>query len=141
MASIRIGELARRAEVNLQTIRYYERRGLLPEPPRTAGNYRVYSPDDVLRVRFIRRAQELGFSLDEIGELLSLRLDANSRCGDVRTRAAAKLRDLDDRIDSLQSMRAALASLVAECPSDAPVKQCPILQTLDATEAPCRRSS
>ena len=87
---LNIGTLAKQAEVNIQTIRYYERRGLLPEPERTASNYRVYAADTVRRVRFIKRAQDLGFTLSEIKELLDLRASPRSCCEDVRARSKAK---------------------------------------------------
>jgi MerR family transcriptional regulator, copper efflux regulator len=131
MAALRIGEVARRAGVNLQTIHYYERRGLLPVPPRTGSNYRAYSEDAVLRVRFIKRAQELGFTLKEIEELLSLRVVPEACCANVRTRAEAKVRDIDEKVRALLAMRKILSGLIAECPSDAPVAQCPILMAFE----------
>lgn len=131
MAGLRVGELAARAGVNLQTVYYYERRGLLPPPPRNVANYRLYAPDAVRRVRFIRRAQELGFTLSEIEELLSLRAAPRARCTDVRERAQAKIHDIDARIASLRAMRRALKRLVAECGTDGPVTQCPILDALE----------
>ena len=130
MQGLKVGEVAKHAGVNLQTIHYYERRGLLPEPPRTDSNYRLYSADTVLRVRFIKRAQELGFTLEEIRELLSLRAAPRARCGDVRGRAEAKVRDIDTRIHTLQAMRKALTKLVGECSGRGPVTECPILEAL-----------
>jgi len=134
MDGFKIGQVAGKAHVNLQTIRYYERRGLLPAPPRTASNYRVYSRDTVRKVRFIKRAQELGFTLDEIKELLSLRAAPGARCDDVRERAEAKLQDIHLRIRTLRAMRTALAQLVVECSGAAPVAECPILEALDGEE-------
>lgn len=132
MEGLRIGEVAGRAGVNLRTIHYYERCGLLPAPPRTASNYRVYPEEVVLRVRFIKRARELGFTLSEIKELLLLRVDPRSRSIDVRTRAEAKVKDIDARIQTLQGMRRALSTLIAQCSGKGPVSQCPILQALEA---------
>lgn len=132
METLRAGEVARRAGVNRQTIRYYERRGLLPAPPRTRSNYRAYPADAVLRVRFIQRAQELGFTLEEIRELLSLRAAPRARCADVRRRAEAKVRDIDRRIRTLEVMRGALARLITECSGSGPVTECPILEALDS---------
>lgn len=131
MPGLRAGEVARRAGVNLQTIHFYERQGLLPPPPRTASNYRMYSQDAVRRVQFIKRAQELGFSLRDIDLLLSLRARPRTRCADVRQQAAVKLRDIDEKIKSLQRMRKALTKLIAECSGQGPVTECPILEALD----------
>jgi Hg(II)-responsive transcriptional regulator len=126
-----IGKLAQRAQVNVQTIRYYERRRLLPEPERTASNYRVYAEDTVLRVRFIKRAQDLGFTLNEIKELLELRASPRSCCKDVRARSEAKIHDIDEKVRSLEAMRKALSKLVSACSGQGPVTDCPILETLE----------
>ena len=134
MPALKVGEVAKRAGVNLQTIHYYERRGLLSKPPRTGANYRAYPADAVLRVRFVKRAQELGFTLKEIKELLSLRAAPRTRCADVRQRATAKVQDIDAKVRTLQAMRKALTKLVGECSSEGPVTQCPILEALDADE-------
>jgi len=132
MNGLRVGEVARRAGVNLQTVHYYERRGLLPTPPRTDANYRSYPAGAVLRVRFIKRAQELGFTLKEIEELLSLRATPRAGCADVRGRAEAKVRDIDEKIRTLEAMRRALTKLVGECSGRGPVTDCPILEALGA---------
>lgn len=130
-----IGKLAEQAQVNVQTIRYYERRGLLRDPERTASNYRVYGGDTLRRVRFIRRAQELGFTLSEIKELLELRASPRSCCADVRERSEAKMRDIDEKVRTLQAMRKALARLVRACSGRGPVTECPILESLEDEEA------
>ncbi len=133
MDGLTIGDVAKRADVNIETLRYYERRGLVARPPRSTSNYRLYSEDTVRRVRFIKHAQELGFSLNEIQELLSLRAAPKARCADVRTRAVAKINDIEDRIRALLAMKKALAKLVTECSSGrAPLSDCPILDSLDA---------
>ncbi len=129
--ALKIGKVARQAGVNLQTIHYYERRGLLPKPPRSESNYRSYPEDAVLRVRFIKRAQELGFTLKEIKELLSLRAAPRTRCADVRERAEEKLRDIEDKIRTLETMRKALTTLIGECSGRGPVTACPILDALE----------
>lgn len=134
MEGLKVGEVAKRAAVNLQTIRYYERQGLLPRPPRTASNYRVYSQDAVRRVRFIKRAQELGFALRDIKELLSLRAAPRTCCADVRRQAQAKLRGIDEKIGTLQRMRRALTKLIGECSGRGPVTACPILEALDSED-------
>jgi Hg(II)-responsive transcriptional regulator len=132
MEVLKVGEVAQRAAVNLQTIHYYEREGLLPRPPRTASNYRVYTEDAVRRVRFIKRAQELGFALRDIKELLSLRAAPRTCCGDVRERAKTKLRDIDEKIGTLQGMRKALTKLIGECSGRGPITACPIPEALDS---------
>ncbi len=129
--TIRIGEVARQAGVNVQTLRYYERRRLLREPGRRASGYREYPPDTVRLVRFIKRAQELGFTLVEIGGLLRLREDQRASCAEVRTAAIVKIEDIDRKIKSLQAMKRALAILVNSCTSNAPVRECPIIESLD----------
>jgi len=134
MIGLKVGEVAKQAGVNLQTIHYYERRGLLPTPPRTDSNYRVYPGDAVLRVRFIKRTQELGFTLKEIKELLSLRASPRTRCVDVRRRAEAKRNDIDDRVRTLHAIRKALTKLIDECSGTGPATQCPILEALDSED-------
>ncbi len=129
---INIGGLATQAEVNIQTIRYYERRGLLPEPERSASNYRVFTGDTVRRVRFIKRAQDLGFTLTEIKELLELRAAPRSCCQDVRERSEAKIKDIEEKVRTLQGMKKALSKLVRACSGRGPVTECPILDSMDS---------
>ena len=131
---MRIGEVAREAGVNIQTLRYYERRGLLEQPRRTASGYRAYPSETVRVVRFVKRAQELGFTLVEIEELLRLR-DRRVRSRErVQAHAAAKLSDIDERIQSLKAMREALTVLLDSCRCAGP-PECPILEALDAESA------
>jgi MerR family mercuric resistance operon transcriptional regulator len=132
MVALKTGELARQAGVNLQTIRYYERQGLLPRPARTQAGYRMFATETVGRVRFIKRAQELGFSLREIRGLLALRVDGRTSCAEVRRRAQAKGADVDKKIRALEEIRAALERLTAACSGRGPVGECPILQFLDS---------
>ena len=134
MEGITIGTVARRAAVNLQTLRYYERQGLLQKPPRTRSNYRLYPEEAVRRIRFIKRAQELGFSLKEIKELLSLRAAPRTRCSQIRKRAEAKVKNIDGKVRTLKSMRKALSKLIAECTGRGPVTDCPILGSLDSED-------
>lgn len=133
MTALSTGELARQGGVNTESIRFYEREGLLAKPPRTPAGYRMFSADDARRVRFIKRAQELGFSLREIKELLGLRLEAGTSCSDVRHKAEAKLKDIDQKIRDLQRMKKALARLATACPGRGSIDDCPILETLDST--------
>lgn len=126
-----IGQAAREADVNIETFRYYERRGLVPEPPRSQGNYRLYPGETVRRVRFVKRAQELGFTLNEIGDLLALRESSEATCDDVRVQAVEKVRDIDEKIRSLKAMRQAISTLVNRCPGEGPVDACPIIESLE----------
>ena len=102
METFTIGQLAKRANVNLETIRFYERRGLLPEPPRNKSGHRQYSNKDLRRTEFIKRTQSLGFSLQEISDLLLLRVKSGKTCGDVKLRVKAKLIDIEEKIETLQ---------------------------------------
>jgi len=130
-----IGTLARQADVAIDTVRYYERQGLLPAPPRRASGYRDYDAAAVERVRFIRRAKDLGFSLEEIGDLLALQDDRQHGVEGIKQRASKRLHELDRRIAQLTEMRDALAVLVAECPGSGEPAGCPILGDIrgDAT--------
>ena len=128
---LKIGELAEQGQVSLQTIRYYEREGLLPKPPRLTSGYRVFSSEAVRRVRFIKRAQELGFSLTEIKELLSIRIDPKSDCSDVQKLARAKVTDIEGKIRTLQGMKKVLNKLASACPGVGPSIECPILESFD----------
>jgi MerR family copper efflux transcriptional regulator len=129
-----IGEVAKRARVHVETLRYYERRGLLIEPLRSESNYRLYADDTVRRVRFIKAAQALGFSLKEIQELLVLQAAPQASCADIRTRAETKITDLDAKIDLLIAMKHALSKLIEECLTDGPLTDCPILAALENQE-------
>ena len=131
MKSLTIGRLAKQAGVNLETVRFYERRGLLPRPPRSASGYRLFPIETARRLRFIRRAQELGFSLTEIGELLSLRVSRRTTSADIRKRAEAKVADIQAKIRSLESMRRTLQKLTKVCDGCGPTAECPILESLD----------
>jgi len=127
---LKIGEVAERASVNLQTIRYYEREGLLPKPPRLASGYRTFPDAAADRVRFIKRAQELGFSLAEIRELLSLGRGAGAQ--EMRDRAKAKVADIEQKIRALREMKSALNKLAERCPGCGPLSDCPILDAMGA---------
>ncbi len=131
MKSLTIGRLAKQAGVNLETVRFYERRGLLPKPPRSASGYRPFPSDAARRLRFIRRAKELGFSLKEIRELLSLRVSRTTTSRDIRTRAEVKIADIDAKIKSLESIKKRLRKLTNVCEGCVPVAECPILESLD----------
>jgi len=131
MNSLTIGRLARQAGVNLQTVRYYERRGLLQRPPRSASGYRLFPLETGRRLRFIRRAKELGFSLAEIRELLSLRVSPAAKSADIPKRAEAKIADIEAKIRSLDSMKKTLQKLTRVCKGCGPIAKCAILESLD----------
>lgn len=129
-----IGALARRAGVGIDTIRYYEREGLLPAPLRRASGYRSYGDATVTQLRFIRRAKLLGFTLEEIRDLLALSRDRSHGVKAVKRRAEERLHALDARIADLTRVRNGLAELVAACPGRGEPEHCPILLALGDTE-------
>ena len=126
-----IGRLARQVGVNLETVRFYERRGLLPRPPRSASGYRLFPAEAVRRLKFIKRAQELGFSRKEIRELSALRISLRTTSAEIRKRTEAKIADIEGKIKSLDSIRKSLVQLARSCGGCAPVSGCPILESLD----------
>lgn len=132
---MRIGEVASQARVSVETLRYYERRGLLPAPERSDSGYRDYEPDTVRRVHFVRHAQELGFTLDEIGDLLTLWTDSSTSCDQVADRATATLVRIDEKIHQLRRMREALGKYVKACRAKRSLSDCPLLETLGRPEA------
>lgn len=127
-----IGQLAERTGfgVGVETIRYYERKGLLDEPPRTPAGYRQYPPGTVDRLRFVRRAQALGFTLDEIGDLLELRVDEVAACPSVEESARTKLELVKSKIRELRRIRRSLEHLLRACRAREPTSECPILEAL-----------
>src|SRR5260370_34001538 len=129
MERLTIGRLAQLGGVNLETVRYYERRGLLAKPPRTEAGYRQFPPDSPQRQRFIQRAQGLGFTLDEVGELLTLRHDPEQNRADANARAAAKIENIEQKIKTLTAMKSVLCSLVGRC-EHCVSEDCPILASL-----------
>lgn len=135
MDGLTIGRVARSAGLAIDTVRYYEREGLLQKPARTPSGYRQYSADAVARLRFIRQAKELGFTLAEIRELLALKVAPGKSCADVRARAHAKIADVEQRIAQLDRMRRALVKLAAACSGRGPTSECPILEALETRES------
>jgi len=127
-----IGEAAEQAGVNIQTLRYYERRGLLPKPPRRTSGYREFPEDAVRIVRFIKRAQDLGFSLDEVEALLRLRRNSGRNRQRIRSVAERRIADIGRKIEELERMRGALQTLVHRCHAGTTL-DCPIIEAL--TEA------
>lgn len=132
---MKIGELAHRSHVGIDTVRYYERQGLLPAPARLASGYRRYEQNDVARLRFVRRAKALGFTLVEIRELLSLSNRREDDMGSLKTAATEKLADVEARLAELARIRDGLRSLVASCPGHGALERCPILNALAEDDA------
>jgi MerR family mercuric resistance operon transcriptional regulator len=135
MTQLTSGRLALRGGVNVETLRYYERNGLLEPPPRSAAGYRHYPIDAVRRLRFIKRAQGLGFTLAEIKELLALQARPDATCAEVRSLAKAKIEDVDRRLRDLKALRASLVEVARACAGVGPSAGCSILQTLSDKEA------
>ena len=125
-----IGKLAKRADVSIDSIRFYERRGLIAEPVRTESNYRIYQREVTAQLRFIKRAQQLGFSLVEVKELLAYRGDPNASKADVKQKTEEKIADIKGRIEDLTRMLTALEQLDASCDGCGPTTECPILKSL-----------
>ncbi len=131
MTLLRIGQVARLADVTVQTLRFYEREGLLHAPRRRASGYREYSPDVVRLVRFIQRAKKLGFSLREVKELLALYGIPKAVCGDVLAVAQHKLADISEKMSEFLAIHAALTKLVQGCPGGkVPISKCPIIAAI-----------
>jgi len=126
-----IGQVAKRSGIRIETIRYYEKEGLLSQPKRSANGYRLYTGESVKRLIFIRTAKELGFSLKDIKQLLSLRADPKSRCKDVKRKAEEKIGEVDEKIKTLREMKTALNKLVKECSGKGPASECPILEAIE----------
>ncbi len=129
--ALRTGEIAEAAGVNVETVRYYERRGLIPEPPRDARGHRRYGGNDVRRLHFIKRAQKLGFSLDEVEVLLSLRARPDAPNAEVKAKTEAKIEATAAKIRDLQGIKATLEELSAACDGEGTTSECPILDALE----------
>lgn len=126
-----IGQLAKAIGVNVQTLRYYERLKLLTPSARKSSGYRLYGPSEIARLRFIKNAQTLGFTLHEIAELLNLQVNSTARCGDVQQRAQAKLKQVEAKVRDLRSLARALRGLIQNCRAGQPTERCPILKSMD----------
>ena len=130
-SDLTIGKLAKAAGVNVQTVRYYERRKLLPPTMRTSSGYRLYGDEALKRLLFIKNAQALGFTLQEIAELLNLRVSSIARCGDVKRKAQIKLAIVEDKVRDLKALARALRSLIETCQAGQPTDRCPILRSME----------
>jgi len=131
MEYLSISQLAKQAEVNIETLRYYEKIGLIPAPARKSSGYRQYSPDYIQRIHFIKGAKELGFTLKEIQDLLELRVDADTTCDEVREQAEAKIETIEAKMKDLQRIKKALKKLTAACRTTGPTGDCPLLEALE----------
>lgn len=127
--TLTIGQVAKLAGIGIETIRFYEREGIIEEPPRRESGYRDYDAEAVTRLQFIKRAQDLGFSLKEISELLALRVKPNSNCAAVKKRAEAKLAEIEEKIRDLKRMQKILGDLTEACVASKPISDCPILES------------
>ena len=137
MNGLTIGKLAKQAGVGIETIRFYEREGVISEPSRTQSNYRIYQDEDVARLRFIKRAKELGFTLREIKELLFLRHDPAATKEDVRNRTEEKIHTIESKISDLNKILSALKKLVEHCDGHGPASECPIIEALEGHDWQC----
>lgn len=137
MIALPISKAARAAGVSVETIRFYEREKMIEQPPRPTGGMRRYPPDIIERVHFIREAQQLGFTLREVRDLLTLKTDPASDCAEVRKRAAAKLDEVRRKIEQLQRIGDALQSLIAACPAHGRLEVCTVMSALAGPQVPC----
>jgi|SRR6516165_11000549 DNA-binding transcriptional MerR regulator len=137
--SLSTGDVAREAGVNIQTLRYYERRGLLLAPQRSEGGHRQYLAESVRLIRFVKRAQDLGFTLSEVEELLALRSGRGQECFRVQGLALAKLADVDMKIGRLRAIRKSISTLVKSCATRGDAPDCPIIEALGDEPVPPRR--
>ena len=131
MDTMTIGGLAKETSVGIETIRYYERRKLIEPVERKQSGYRIYNATSAKKIRFIKNAQQLGFTLEEIGELMKLKVSASGRCGAVKKRAESKLEEIDKKIAALNSMKKVLKGLVSHCREELPTDDCPILASME----------
>ena len=131
ITTFKIGEVATRAKVNKETVRYYEKRELIPEPDRRYSGYRIFTQRHIDQIKFIKRAQELGFTLSEIKELLELRMDEDTTCSEIRTEAQDKFQDVVEKIKDLKRIKETLVELIDSCSGSGPKGDCPILGALE----------
>jgi len=132
MPEYKVGEIAEKVDVNVETLRYYEKIKLMPKPKRKESRYRVYDENDLKRLLFIKRAKELGFTLKEIKELFGLRIDSEAKCGDVKHLTEHKLNDVDNKIKDLKKIRSVLVKLIDQCVNEEVSSDaCPILESIE----------
>lgn len=131
MTQLSIGQLAKETGVTVEALRFYEKQGLVAAPARTNAGYRQYPPDTVRRVKFIQHAKEVGFTLNDIAQLLALRQEPGTSCADIKLKATDKIKDVESKIRELQRIREALQRMVINCTSKSNLSECPILEELD----------
>lgn len=135
MKTMTISKIAKQAGVGVETVRFYERKGLVDQPPKpSSGGFRIYPAETAERIRFIRQAQELGFSLREIKELLSLRTDPETDCADVRLRAQVKLDEINRKMAQMKGIQTALKKLITACPGQGALQVCSIIDAIAGPE-------
>lgn len=134
MNTLTIGQVAKNTGITVETVRFYEKQGLLITPSRSDSGYRQYTPDTLKRIRFIQRAKSVGFTLSEINELLTLRKDPKATCTDVKLRALEKIENIDRKLNDLKQIRESLSRLIMNCNSKGHLVECPILEHLDYEE-------
>ena len=132
---LRIGQVAKKSRVGVETVRFYESEGLIELPERNVSGYRQFSESVIKQIQFIQHAKTLGFSLKEVGELIKLKSTGNARCNIIKATARAKIAGIQEKIDVLERMKMALRPLVAQCKSSDPISDCPILNALDEDTA------
>ncbi|MBU0729611.1 MAG: MerR family DNA-binding protein [Proteobacteria bacterium] len=130
MKGLTIGKLAKSAGIGIETVRFYEKQGLLDPPPRTESNYRIYPDEEIVKLRFIKRAKTLGFSLNEIKGLILLTHDPHATKADIKRRTDEKIKDIRQKIEDLTRMLGALEHLAGACDGHGPVAECPIIEAL-----------
>jgi Cu(I)-responsive transcriptional regulator len=130
MNGLTIGRLAKQAGLGIETVRFYERQGLIAPPPRTDSNYRIYPEEEISRLKFIKRAKDLGFTLKEIKELFHLQHDPHATKADVKKRTMEKIEDIKKRVQDLSKIQAALEHLAEACDGHGPMSECPIMDAL-----------
>jgi Hg(II)-responsive transcriptional regulator len=134
MSGLTIGRLAKQAGLGIETVRFYERQGLIDPPPRTDSNYRIYPEEEVNRLKFIKRAKDLGFTLNEIKELLEFQLDPHATKADIKKRTEEKIVDIKRKVRDLTKIKKALEHLSGSCDGHGPLSECPILEALTGDE-------
>ena len=130
MNGLTIGRLAKQVGLGIETIRFYERQGLIQPPPRTDSNYRIYPEEEVARLEFIKRAKDLGFTLKEIKELLFMQHDPHATQTDIKKRTVEKIEDIKKKVRDLSKIQRALEHLAESCDGHGPLSECPIMDAL-----------
>ena len=131
MKNLKVGEISKIVGINVETLRYYEKIKIMPEPKRIESKYRVYDNSDVQRLLFIKRGKELGFTLKEIKELLELKIESTATCGDVKHLSEHKLKDVNEKIADLKRIKKVLEKLINQCVcEEVSTDECPILEVI-----------